>query len=299
MVDEKLVAQITRAVLEQLNGTGAGNVVPATGDGSLFHTNAGFKDENGDLMDLTSPEVKSLVTVDNPLNADMVAQMKKATPARIGVGKAGPRLKTRTYLTLRADHAGARDTVSRDVDEELLKSMGLFSIQTLVKDREEHLTRPDLGRQLSEETKRELRSRCQMSPQVQVYVTDGLSSQAIEANLKDFLPALMDGLQDYGIQTGTPFFMKFGRVPAMDVVSETLDAEVTAVLIGERPGLATANSMSVYIAYRAKVGMPEGNRTVVSNIHSGGVPAPEAGAHVAQVIKTILEARCSGVDLHR
>ena len=71
------------------------------------------------------------------------------------------------------------------------------------------------------------------------------------------------------------------------------------VLVGERPGLVTANSMSAYIAYRAKVGMPEGRRTVVSNIHSGGVPAPEAGAHVAQLIKTILEARASGVDLQR
>lgn len=230
---------------------------------------------------------------------DMVEQMRKTTPARIGVGSAGPRLRTRTYLTLRADHAGARDAVFRDVDEDLLARMGLFTVQTLCSDRNEHLTRPDLGRQLSEETKRELRSKCQMSPQVQVYVADGLSSQAIDANIEDFLPALMDGLQDLGIQTGTPFFMRYGRVPAMDVVSETLDAEVTMVLVGERPGLVTANSMSAYIAYRAKVGMPEGRRTVVSNIHSGGVPAPEAGAHVAQLIKTILEARASGVDLQR
>lgn len=83
----------------------------------------------------------------------------------------------------------------------------------------------------------------------------------------------------------------------MDVVSETLDAEVTCVLIGERPGLVTANSMSAYIAYRAKVGMPEARRTVVSNIHSGGIPAVEAGAHIAQLIKTILERKASGVDL--
>lgn len=296
MVDEKLVASITRAVLEQIGSAGVAGACCAP---VAHRGDAGSLVQNGELIDLRTQENKTAITLEHAQNMDMVEQMRKTTPARIGVGSAGPRLRTRTYLTLRADHAGARDAVFRDVDEDLLARMGLFTVQTLCSDRNEHLTRPDLGRQLSEETKRELRSKCQMSPQVQVYVADGLSSQAIDANIEDFLPALMDGLQDLGIQTGTPFFMRYGRVPAMDVVSETLDAEVTMVLVGERPGLVTANSMSAYIAYRAKVGMPEGRRTVVSNIHSGGVPAPEAGAHVAQLIKTILEARTSGVDLQR
>ena len=185
----------------------------------------------------------------------------------------------------------------RDVDEDLLREMGLFTVQTLCTSRNEHLTRPDLGRQLSDDVKRELRSKCQLNPQVQVYVADGLSSQAVDVNLRDILPALMDGLQDYGISTGTPFFMRFGRVPAMDAVSECLGPEVTCVLLGERPGLATANSMSAYIAYKATVGMPEARRTVVSNIHSGGIPAVEAGAHIAGLLKTILERKQSGVDL--
>ena len=296
MVDEKLVASITRAVLEQIGSAGVTGACCAP---VAHRGDAGSLVQNGELIDLRTQENKTAITLERAQNMDMVEQMRKTTPARIGVGSAGPRLRTRTYLTLRADHAGACDAVFRDVDEDLLARMGLFTVQTLCSDRNEHLTRPDLGRQLSEETKRELRSKCQMSPQVQVYVADGLSSQAIDANIEDFLPALMDGLQDLGIQTGTPFFMRYGRVPAMDVVSETLDAEVTMVLVGERPGLVTANSMSAYIAYRAKVGMPEGRRTVVSNIHSGGVPAPEAGAHVAQLIKTILEARASGVDLQR
>lgn len=296
MVDEKLVASITRAVLEQIGSAGVTGACCAP---VAHRGDAGSLVQNGELIDLRTQENKTAITLEHAQNMDMVEQMRKMTPARIGVGSAGPRLRTRTYLTLRADHAGARDAVFRDVDEDLLARMGLFTVQTLCSNRNEHLTRPDLGRQLSEETKRELRSKCQMSPQVQVYVADGLSSQAIDANIEDFLPALMDGLQDLGIQTGTPFFMRYGRVPAMDVVSETLDAEVTMVLVGERPGLVTANSMSAYIAYRAKVGMPEGRRTVVSNIHSGGIPAPEAGAHVAQLIKTILEARASGVDLQR
>lgn len=290
MIDEKLIERITAEVLRQLQG------MQSTAASSCGR-NTGSMEKNGELLDLSSAENKSEITLDHMVNPDMMAQMRKKTPARIGIGSAGPRLKTRTYLTLRADHAAARDAVFRDVDEDVLKELGLFSVQTLATNRNEHLTRPDLGRQLSKDTCRELRSKCQQAPQVQIYVADGLSSQAIDANLKDILQALMDGLQDYGISTGTPFFMRFGRVPAMDVVSETLDAEVTCVLIGERPGLVTANSMSAYIAYRAKVGMPEARRTVVSNIHSGGIPAVEAGAHIAQLIKTILERKASGVDL--
>ena len=104
--------------------------------------------------------------------------MKRRTPARIGVGKAGPRLRTDTMLTLRADHAVARDAVLRDVDPALLGELGLFSVQTLCQDRNEHLTRPDLGRRFSPETTNELKAKCRQAPQVQIYLSDGLSSQA-------------------------------------------------------------------------------------------------------------------------
>ncbi len=289
MIDEKLIAQITAEVLRQLNANGSSRMAGTP--------TAALTAVDGILPDLTTAESKAEITLQHMVNRNMMEQMKRKTPARIGIGSAGPRLRTRTYLTLRADHAGARDAVFRDVDEDLLREMGLFTVQTLCTSRNEHLTRPDLGRQLSEDTKRELRSKCQLNPQVQIYVSDGLSSQAVDVNLRDILPALMDGLQDYGIATGTPFFLRFGRVPAMDAVSETLGAEVTCVLLGERPGLATANSMSAYIAYKATVGMPEARRTVVSNIHSGGIPAVEAGAHIAGLLKAILERKQSGVDL--
>lgn len=287
MIDEALIAQITAEVLRQFKAAQPSCTAACTA--------APFAD--GILPDLTTAENKAKITLEHMVNRELMEQMKRKTPARIGVGSAGPRLRTQTYLTLRADHAGARDAVFRDVSEELLQQLGLFSVQTLCQSRNEHLTRPDLGRQLSEDVKRALKSKCQLQPQVQIYVADGLSSQAVDHNLRDILPTLMDGLQDYGISTGTPFFLRFGRVPAMDAVSETLGAEVTCVLLGERPGLATANSMSAYIAYKATVGMPEARRTVVSNIHSGGIPAVEAGAHIAQLLKTVLERKQSGVDL--
>ena len=155
MVDEKLVASITRAVLEQIGSAGVTGACCAP---VAHRGDAGSLVQNGELIDLRTQENKTAITLERAQNMDMVEQMRKTTPARIGVGSAGPRLRTRTYLTLRADHAGARDAVFRDVDEDLLARMGLFTVQTLCSDRNEHLTRPVLGRQLSEETKRELRS---------------------------------------------------------------------------------------------------------------------------------------------
>jgi ethanolamine ammonia-lyase small subunit len=259
--------------------------------------NAGDVGADSELTDLTSLKERKRILVDSPLDEEALAFMMEKTPARIGIGKAGPRLKTSTLLTLRADHAAAQGSVYTDTDPALLEKMDLFTVSSMCIDRDQHLTRPDLGRQFSGETIKEIQSKCKMSPRVQIYVSDGLSSTAIEANIADVLPALTNGLKQYGIEAGTPFFVKFGRVPAMDAVSEALKSEVTCVLIGERPGLATFDSMSAYIAYKATVGMPESRRTVVSNIHSGGISATEAGAYIADVIKKMLELRQSGIDL--
>src|SRR5699024_2313466 len=112
------------------------------------------------------------------------------------------------------------------------------------KDKDEYLTRPDLGRTFPDETIEEMKKDCKPNPTVQIIVADGLSSTAIEANVKDTLPALINGLKGYGIDVGTTFFVKYSRVGAEDAASKALNAEVTCILIGERPGLATGESMS-------------------------------------------------------
>lgn len=180
-----------------------------------------------------------------------------------------------------------------------MKSLGLFSVTTKCRDKNEFLTRPDYGRDFDEESIAAIKQKCQPNPQVQIVVSDGLSSAAVDANIRDILPVILEGLKMKGISVGTPFFVKYGRVGAQDRICEVLGAEVVLSLIGERPGLATAESMSAYISYKATVGMPEARRTVVSNIHKDGIPAVEAGAYIVDLVETILREKASGVDLKK
>ncbi|SMC36006.1 ethanolamine ammonia-lyase subunit EutC [Sporomusa malonica] len=239
------------------------------------------------------------ILVDQPFNLDAIKAMKKATTARIGIGRAGARPKTASWLKLLADHAVAQDAVFMDVSEDFLKRMNLFSVQTAVANKEEFLTRPDLGRRLSDEAVQTLLQRCEKGVQVQILVVDGLSSTAIEANVADILPALSQGLKAAGIKVGTPFFVKYGRVGVQDEIAKLLNAEVIISLIGERPGLGTAESLSAYTIYRPNEKTVEADRTVVSNIHRGGIPPAEAGAHLVDLLKQILHAEASGVSLTR
>lgn len=251
----------------------------------------------GEMEDITSAAHKAVPTLQNPADYDALLRMKGRTSARIGVGRCGPRVLTQTMLTLRADHALARDAVFTDVDPAFLEQNGLFSVQTNCPDKNTHITRPDLGRQLSGEAVKTIGEKCQKNPDVQIIVSDGLSSKAIEANVANALPAIVEGLQSRGLTVGTPFFIRFGRVAAEDAVAELLGAKVVCILIGERPGLGTAESMSAYLCYDAKVGQPEARRTVVSNIHRGGISSVEAGAYIAELIKKIYDAKASGVEL--
>ena len=106
-----------------------------------------------------------------------------------------------------------------------------------------------------------------------------LSSKAVEANIPNLLPAMLQGLEGMGIDVGTPIFVQYARVAIMDAIGEELKPEAAIVLLGERPGLGTAESMSAYMGYQPRAGMVESERTVVSNIHKGGTPAAGQRVH--------------------
>ena len=218
------------------------------------------------------------------------------TPARIAIGHAGPRLKTQTYLRFRADHAIARDAVLQDVPQALLDQLQLPVFKTKCQDKNEFLTRPDLGRQLDDVTLRALKQHNPQPCDALVYAADGLSSRAVAANLEDILPILSDGLEQQNIAMGRPFFLRYGRVGSMDAIAPALGAKVVCVLLGERPGLGSAESMSAYVAWQPTQGMPEARRTVVSNIYAGGLNAVEAGAYLAELIGKIFREKKSGVE---
>ncbi|AJA49057.1 ethanolamine ammonia-lyase light chain [Clostridium pasteurianum DSM 525 = ATCC 6013] len=227
----------------------------------------------------------------------MCMRIKETTPARVCVGKAGTRLKTDTLLKFRADHAVAMDAVWSAVDEKSIDELNFLKIQTVVTDKEEYITRPDFGRKFSKDTIEYIKKNCIHSPEVQIIAGDGLSSTAINANLRDIYSIILDGLEAKGYKVGTPIFIKFARVATMDRIGEALNAKITIILIGERPGLATGESMSCYMAYESSTKKPESQRTVISNIHRNGMPPVEAGAQIVDLIQVMLKEKKSGVDL--
>ncbi len=255
-------------------------------------------DNEPPLCDLAAIDLQRHLQVPDPINRRLYEDMKLATPARIGVWRSGPRPLTQTLLRFRADHAVAQDSVLGEVANEFpVQYKMVFAKSMCSKDKDLYLTRPDLGRKLDEESLALIRRECVKGAQIQIIVSDGLSSAAVEANIPDLLPALLQGLEGMGVNVGTPVFVKHGRVGIMDAIGEELKPEVAIILIGERPGLGTAESMSAYMGYNPRVGMVESERTVISNIHKGGTPAVEAGAHLATLLKTILDAKASGVNM--
>ena len=253
---------------------------------------------DGDFVpDVTQLDLRQLYLVENAENGEKFKKMKLRTPARLGCGKAGARYKTLTMLRFRADHAAAQDAVFSQVSEDFASKNGMVEVQTKCASKDEYLTRPDHGRCFDEGNQKKIRAAIAGTPRVQIVIGDGLSSAAITANAMDCLAAIRDGLKLKGIDPGTPIFVRYCRVGAGDAIGDVTGCELVCMLVGERPGLVTDKSMSAYLTYRPHTGVSESARTVVSNIHAQGTPAVEAGAHIAELIATILQKKVSGVAL--
>lgn len=323
MLNEQLVEQITKLVLAELNGQATSTLkasvkLRSSAPNGRIEIEGHKEEPEGKVkfhsMTSSSANVqakKSLVHESDSLhpatskhteekkqtiNADVQA-MKKTTPARIAVGRAGSRPKTKTWLDFRFDHAAAVDAVYGEVPDELIDRLGFFQVTTRVQDKEEYILRPDLGRRLSDDSKEKVQKECKKNPTVQIISSNGLSAKAIEENLEDVYLSLQQGLEQLDIDVGTPFYIDKGRVALMDEVGELLQPDVVIYLIGERPGLVSSESLSAYVCYKPRFGTIEADRMVVSNIHKGGIPAVEAGAYLGTLIKKILHYQASGVNL--
>jgi len=291
-MQEQDIQAIVQAVLAEIqNATGAS--VDADRPANVNDSDA----PQIDLEDPTLPAARQQPGIERPINPDGLRALMAATPARIGVGRSGPRPRTAASLLFLADHGVTQDALMHEVDPDLLNELGLFSVESQAGDRQTYLKRPDLGRRLTEAAKAILRDRCTKNPDVQIFVGDGLSGAAIDHNLRQIMPVLQQGLSSAGLSMGTPFFVKNARVGLLNDVNAIVDARVCAILIGERPGLARAQSMSIYLGYRPRPDSTDANRDAICNIYEGGLNPLEAGAHAVQLIQKMIRDKASGVEL--
>lgn len=291
------IQAIVNAVLKEIGGGGGGGQACATCDKPADKP-AVSADAGEGLEDLGLPKFKRWSGVHEPKKPEVLKEFIKATGARLGVGRVGPRPLTTPYLRFLADHSRSKGTVFKEVPDAWLEKNKLKVVHSQAGDKDTYLTRPDLGRKLTEESVAELKKLYPTPPKVQVVLSDGLSTDALLVNYEEILPPLMNGLKNAGISAGEPLFLRHGRVKAEDVIGEAVGCEVLVLLIGERPGLGQSESMSCYAVYKPTVDKTvESDRTVVSNIHSGGTPPVEAAAVIVDLVKEMLAKKASGIAL--
>jgi ethanolamine ammonia-lyase small subunit len=221
------------------------------------------------------------------------------TPARVFLGSAGIAHRTVDALALRTDHAFARDAVDERLDlvSGPLAPLRLVELTTCVSDQAEHLLRPDLGRRLSDPSSATLARDGTRGADLQVIVGDGLSAAAVHAQVPELLPRLHALAAARNWTWGRPFAVRHCRVGVLNDIGETLDPKVVVLLIGERPGLGTARSLSAYLAHRPRSGCTDADRNLVSGIHERGTPVPEAAVRIMNFAAALMSARRSGVTV--
>lgn len=234
---------------------------------------------------------------------ELVRRIRARTPARILVGHAGAAYRTSTQIDLREAHAVARDAVRAELDlktafgDDFVKQWQLFEVSTRAGSKNEYLLRPDLGRRLDDASRAELLKRCSSGNDLQILIADGLSVPAVSAQVPSLLPLLYEGARARAWSVGQTFVIRHCRVGILNEIGELLDPQVVVLLIGERPGLATADSLSAYMAYRPRGNHSDANRNLVSNIHARGVSAQSAATRIVDLAAKMMEAGVSGCDL--
>jgi ethanolamine ammonia-lyase small subunit len=233
---------------------------------------------------------------------DIVRKIRARTPARIFVER-GPAYSTQMLLDLRGAHASAVDAVwtefdlQKDFPPEFVAQWSLFQVSSKAESKSQFLLRPDLGRALNESAKSLIVHRCQKSPEIQIVIGDGLSSAAVCAQVPSLFQLLEQQIRARGWSIGQSFVVRYSRVGIMNVIGDLLSARVIVLLIGERPGLATAESLSAYMAYSPRSGQTDADRNLVSNIHARGVSAVAAAARITDLAEQMLNLKRSGTTL--
>ena len=234
---------------------------------------------------------------------EVVRTIRARTPARLLVGRAGAAYRTTTQLELREAHAAARDAVRDELDlnaafgTEFVQRWELAEFHTQARNKDEYLLRPDLGRRFDEESRLRLLKNGSRGRDIQIAIGDGLSVSAVAEQVPRLLPLLIEGARSRGWSVGRTFVIRHCRVGILNEIGELLEPQVAVLLIGERPGLATATSLSAYLGFRPKKGQTDADRNLISNIHARGVSPEDAASRITELAARMIAARMSGVGL--
>lgn len=233
---------------------------------------------------------------------DLWSKLRSFTDARIGLGRVGISMPVSENLKFKLAHAQARDAVHQPFDTDAL--VHLFQQakipckvrESAVKDRNEYLTRPDKGRVLNIESRTSLSEEAR-GWDISLVVCDGLSTRAVHENCPDFLIPFWQLATDAKYSIAPVQIVRNGRVAIGDEIGELLAARLTVVLIGERPGLSSPNSLGIYMTYEAKAGCTDETRNCISNVREKGMRTEEAIQKLAYLIEKSLSEAKSGVLL--
>ncbi|EPR41606.1 Ethanolamine ammonia-lyase light chain [Desulfovibrio sp. X2] len=240
-----------------------------------------------------------------PVVQDSWQRLKAFTDARIALGRSGVSQPTAAHLRFSLDHARARDAVHLPLDQERLFAeladlgLAVVPLSSRARERREYLLRPDLGRRLDAGSVKALRAgRPGDAPRdVALVVSDGLSSAAIQRQAAPFLAAFLPLAAAQGLSLSAVHFVSFGRVAVGDEVGELLGARAVVVLIGERPGLSSPDSMGIYMTHGPEVGLTDERRNCISNVRPEGQPHAAAATTLAYLLEKSLRLGLSGVNL--
>jgi ethanolamine ammonia-lyase small subunit len=237
-----------------------------------------------------------------PAWAEIVRKIRLRTPARIFVER-GASYTTKMALELRGDHARAVDAVwaefdfERDFPPDFVARSALFQVSSQAESKSQFLLRPDLGRKLSDAGRKLISQRCERAPDVQIVIGDGLSGAALSEQVPGLFPLLQQRLRASGWSVGVSFAVRYCRVGIMNEVGEVLAPRVLVLLIGERPGLATAASLSAYMGYCPRPGHTDADRNLISNIHDRGIRVEEAADRITNLASRMMAVKRSGTAL--
>jgi ethanolamine ammonia-lyase small subunit len=251
------------------------------------------------------PEDDKLAQPDLPETnlSEIVKKMRAQTPARLLAGRSGAAYRTNTQLELREAHAAARDAVRAELNlftnfgQDFVRKWNLFDICSQAATKDEYLLRPDLGRHLNDASRAEVTRRCTTGHDLQIVIGDGLSVTAVALQIPRLLPLLCEGAKTRGWSVGEIFVIRHCRVGILNEIGDLLDPKVAVLLIGERPGLATAESLSAYMAYQPKASDTDANRNLISNIHARGVSAEQAAQRILNLAASMMQTQKSGCEL--